>query len=248
MQDMQRLANKKIWRLVMYVLLLYGHRLAGAQERSSASSDFLAPKKDLLLLEVAAIVLIDQHKVQRVAALEAIINIFVGGAEVCRGEVEADGDEFSLDGCAVHDLELAQSFVLSDCVLIGPDRLFPNDAQLHHLYLYAHQVEADLPQDAVFQMERLLREFELNVQALFYSHLHLDGVVLLGLNAQVLDEELLLFRDAVIVAIDHHVDEVAESHHDSVVRLELLLDAVKREVVRHVVRERAWRLQVTHQL
>ena len=97
-------------------------------------------------------------------------------------------------------------------------------------------------------MEGLLGELKLDVETLFNAHLHFDRVVLLGLLAEVLHDELLLFGNAVVVSVDDHVDEVAKAHHDSIVRLKLLLNAVKLEVIGTVICQAARGLQVTHQL
>ena len=97
-------------------------------------------------------------------------------------------------------------------------------------------------------MEGLLCELEFDVEALFNADLHLNRRVLARLLAHVLHDELFLLRDAIIVAIDDDVDEVAQPHHDAVVGFELLFNAIEREVVRHVVSERTGRLQVSHEL
>ena len=49
----------------------------GAYDRVVHASDFFAPEDDLLLLKVASIVLVDQHQIDRIAAREAIIYIFI---------------------------------------------------------------------------------------------------------------------------------------------------------------------------
>ena len=94
---------------------------------SNEVSHLLTPQHDLLLLEVASILLVDEYKVQRVAAGEAIIHTLVGRRQIRGCKVEAHWNEFALNGCPVHDLELAQRLVLGDSVLIGADRLLPND-------------------------------------------------------------------------------------------------------------------------
>ena len=57
-------------------------------------------------------------------------------------------------------------------------------------------------------------------------------------------QELLLLRDFVVVAVDHHVYEVPQPDHDSVVALELLLHAVELKVILHVVAQGHRRLEV----
>ena len=104
-------------------------------------------------------------------------------------------------------------------------------------------------------MVPLLVELELYVEALLDADLHLDLLVVLlrlllaaVLVRDVVDDKLFLLRDAIVVAVDHDVDEVAHAHIDAIVRLELLLHPVEREIVTHVVRERPRRLQVANKL
>ena len=107
-------------------------------------SDLLAPENYLLLLEIAAILLIYQHKVERVATAEAIIYVFICRCEIGCSEVEANRNEFTLDWCPIHDLKLAECLLLCDGIRVRSDRLLPNDRQLHHFDLYTNEVEADL--------------------------------------------------------------------------------------------------------
>ena len=98
-------------------------------------------------------------------------------------------------------------------------------------------------------MEMLLIEFELDVKAFLDSNFHLDLWVFLGLlSHDVIHDKLFLFCDAIVASIDANVDEVADSHVDPIVRLELLLNSVEGKVVCHVVSEGTWGLQFTHQL
>ena len=76
-------------------------------------------------------------------------------------------------------------------------------------------------------MEGLLGELEFDVKALFDTHFHFDARVFSRLLADVLHDELLLLRDPVVVAIDHHIDKVAQSHHNPIVRLKLLLHSIE---------------------
>ena len=66
-------------------------------------------------------------------------------------------------------------------------------------------------------MKSLLRELKLDVKALFNADLHLDRIVLLGLDSQVLNDEFFFLRDSIIVSIDHHIDEVAQPNDNPVV-------------------------------
>ena len=58
----------------------------------------------------------------------------------------------------------------------------------------------------------------------------------------------LFLSDTVVVAVDHHVDEVAEAHDDAIVRLELLLNAIEGEFIGHIVRQRTRWLKIAHKL
>ena len=55
------------------------------------------------------------------------------------------------------------------------------------------------------------------MQALFDSHLHLDWFILFWFFACILDNEFFLFGYSVVVAIDHHINEVAQTHNDTIV-------------------------------
>ena len=95
----------------------------------------------------------------------------------------------------------------------------------------------------------LLVELKLDVKAFFNADLHLDGLMLLHFFMdEILHDELLFLRDAIVLPVDADVDVVADAHVDSMVRLELLLHSIEREIVCHVVGQRARRLQVSNQL
>ena len=200
-----------------------------------------------MLLEVSALLLVDEHEIDHVFDWEAIIDVGVGRSQVRRGQVEAYGDEFPLDRRAIHQLKLSQCFALSGGVGALAHCLFPHDAELHELYLDPHQVEAHLAQDAVFQVVALLVELELDVEALLDAHFHLDLLVLfLLLLDNVVHDEFLLLRDAIVASIDANIDEVADAHIDPIVRLKLLLNPIKRKIVCHVIGKGSRRLKVSH--
>ena len=104
------------------------------------------------------------------------------------------------------------------------------------------QVEIDFAEDAVFQVELTLVEFEFNMQALFNSHLHLDRPVGIRFSARISHNEFLLLCYPVVISVDYHVDVVAQIYHDSIIRLKLLLHSVELEIIRHIIRQRARRL------
>ena len=84
-------------------------------------------------------------------------------------------------------------------------------------------------------MKGLFCELKLDMKALFYADLHLNRIVLLRLDAQVLHNELFFLRDAIIVSIDYHIDKVSQPNDDPVVWLKLFFNAIEREVICHVV-------------
>ena len=97
-------------------------------------------------------------------------------------------------------------------------------------------------------MERRMQELKLNMQTLLYTHLHLYWLINCGRLGDILNNKFLLLGDPVITSIDDDVDIVAQSHHDSIVRFELLFHAIKGKIIGHIIGEGSWRLQVTHQL
>ena len=97
-------------------------------------------------------------------------------------------------------------------------------------------------------MESLFCELKLDVKALFNADLHLDRIVLLGLDTQVLNDELFFLRDSIIVTIDHHIDKVSQPNDNAVVWLKLFFDTIEREIIGHVVCEWTRWLQVTNKL
>ena len=99
------------------------------------------------------------------------------------------------------------------------------------LDLDSHEVEVHLAENAVLEMELGMVEFEFNVQALFYSNLHLYGSVGVRFLAEVGHNELFFLRYSIVGSVDHHVDVVAQVYHNTVVALKLLLYAVELEIV-----------------
>ena len=98
-------------------------------------------------------------------------------------------------------------------------------------------------------MVPLLIEFKLDMETFLNADFHLDLLMFfLFLFHDVVDDEFLLLCNAIVVTIDTDVDEVAYAHVDAIVRLKLFLNSIERKIVRHVVSERPWRLQVTNEL
>ena len=114
------------------------HDAAVSETVPAKASDFLPPQHDFLLFEIAAVLLINEHEVEPVAAGEAIIDVFVAGCQVCGGQVKSHRNQFALYWRAIHDLKLAERLVFGDCVLVCADCLLANDGNLHHLDLDSH--------------------------------------------------------------------------------------------------------------
>lgn len=75
-----------------------------------------APEGDLLLLEVAAVLLVDDDKVDVVLDTELRVHV-----SVCRGQVKVaqeqpHRDALALDRGTIHDLKLGQCLALVVCV------------------------------------------------------------------------------------------------------------------------------------
>lgn len=184
-----------------------------------------------MLLEISSLLLVDEHQVQEVAALESVVYVWVCGREVRTREVEPNGNALSLDRRSVHNLELIEVLGLGNCSLTGAHDLFSYYTELHVLDFDSHQVEVDLAENAVLEVEFTLVEFELDVQTLLYADLHFDWLVRLRLLSLIADNKLLLLGDFIIVPVDDHVDVVPQPYHDAVVGLKLLLDSVELEIV-----------------
>jgi len=114
--------------------------------------------------------------------------------------------------------------------------------------LNSDEVEEDLAENAVLEVELAAVELELNVEALFDAHLHLDRSVLVWLGARVGHYELFFLRYAVVIAVDHHVDVVPKTDYDPVVAFKLFLDPVELEVILDIVSKGPRRLKVSDDL
>jgi len=121
-------------------------------------------------------------------------------------------------------------------------------AELHLANLNPDQIEVDFAMNTVLQVEFAILKFELYVQTIFNAHLHLDGRVLDWLILQILDDKFFLFRHFGILAINRHVDVVANAHHDPIVRLELLLRLLELKWIALIISQSAWGVQVSNEL
>ena len=211
-------------------------------------SYLLAPQFNLLLLEISPFLLVNEDEIEEIPTLKPVVDVGVRRGQVGAGQIEPNRNALSLDRCPVHDFELVEILRLRDCVLPTAYNLLPDYAKFHVLDLDPHEVEEHLPQNAVLEVEFAVVELELNMEALFDAHLHLNRPVLVRLRANVGYNELFLLGNPVIITVDNDVDVVPEPDDYSVVRFELLFHAVELEVVLHVVSQRARWLQVPDDL
>lgn len=108
--------------------------------------------RNLLLLEIPPILLINQHEVQVVAGTELLVDVAESWGEVKAAEEEADGDGLPAYGRAVHDLELGDRLALVVLVRWCAGCFAADDGEFHVLDLYPYQEEVDLADDDVFQV------------------------------------------------------------------------------------------------
>ena len=112
----------------------------------------------------------------------------------------------------------------------------------------SNKIEVHFPKYTIFQMKLAMIELELNVQAFFDAHLHLDGSVGIGFGADVSDDEFLLFCYPIVISIDDNIDVVSQINHYAIVGLKLLLDPVELKIVGDIVCQRAWWLKISDNL
>ena len=110
------------------------------------------------------------------------------------------------------------------------------------------KIKVYFPKYTIFQMELAMIELELDVQAFFDTHLHLDGSIGVGLGADVSDDEFLLFGYPIVISIDHNIDVVSQINHYPIVSLKLLLDPIKLKIVRNIVCQSPRRLKISDNL
>lgn len=88
---------------------------AAIRERFSGLLRF-PPKRDLLLFEVATVLGVHQHQVEKVANGELFVDVAHGGRQVVAGKEYPDWNAFSLDRCTVHDFVFCYRLVLGEDV------------------------------------------------------------------------------------------------------------------------------------
>ena len=117
-------------------------------------TEILPPDGDLLLLEVATILLVHEHQVQVVLDAELVVDVAVRRRElpVDAREEQAHGDTLPPHRRAVHDLELDHGLRFVEEIGAGASRLTADHGQLHVLYLDPHEQEVNLADDDVVQV------------------------------------------------------------------------------------------------
>lgn len=116
-------------------------------------------------------------------------------------------------------------------VLIRRDtgRLSPDDAEFHVLDLQSDQQEVDPADNDVLEMVLALAVFELYVQTILDTNIHLDDAVGLGRHAVRVDPDILLAHDILHAARDGDADKVAQAHVDAGVGFVCFLDVLEGE-------------------
>lgn len=200
-----------------------------------------------MLLEILAIVLVDQHQINKMLDLEPIVDVLVGGRQVYSRQVQPDGHDLVLDGAPVHNLELFQCFDLVLDSLARPEALLADDAQLHRFDLDLHLVEEHPAHYTVLQVVLGFGVLELDVQAVIDPHLQLDRRCRLGvqLGGRDLHREVRLLRDVrVVVPVEGHPQEISHPASNTVERLVLLLEARELEGEAPILGQEPRRLQL----
>ena len=87
---------------------------------------------------------------------------------------ESDVNNFTLNRCSVHKLELGDVLRLVVSVLATPSGLPPNHSQLHVLYFDSNKEKVNLSKNNIFKMILLLIVLEFDMQAVFNTHFHLE--------------------------------------------------------------------------
>jgi hypothetical protein len=142
----------------------------------------------------------------------------------------------------IHNLELCHRFCFCNSLSPRANRLTLNNSDFHMLDSQPHQAEVNLPGDTVLQVVLLAIVLKLNVQAFLDPDLHFNGRVFFDFDDWVLDGELL-FDGFILVALFYcSAYEVPEANPDSVVGLELLVDAVELECKLLIFVDRTTRL------
>lgn len=115
-------------------------------------SNTLSPKLSFLLFEISAILFIYKHQIQEILDTKPVIDIGIRGGQVRLPQEQSDWNYFPLDWSSIHDLKLANSFLLSLGIRSWSNHLFFYNIKLHVLNLDSHLIEKDLAVDTVFEV------------------------------------------------------------------------------------------------
>lgn len=116
-----------------------------------------------MLFEISPLLLVDEDEVQEVAALEPVVHVWICWRQIGARKIKPYRNTFTLDRCAVHNLEFIQVLCLSHGGLSRADNLLSYYTKLHMLDFDSHQIEVHFAQDAVFQVELALIKFEFDM-------------------------------------------------------------------------------------
>lgn len=200
-------------------------------------SYLFSPQLYLLLLEIPSFFLVDEHQVQEVSALKPIVHVRICWSQISAGQVESNRNTFSFNRSSIHYLEFVQILRLGDCILSASHNLFPYYTQFHMLDLDSNQVEEYFAQNTVFQMKFAIIEFKFDMKTLFYADFHFNWSILIGFLTNICNNELFLFGNSIVVSINHNVDIIAKSCHNSIVAFKLLFDPVELEIILNIFRK-----------
>ena len=116
------------------------------------------------------------------------------------------------------------------------------------LNLDPNQIEEHFAQYAIFQMKFAAVKFKFDMQALLYSHFHLNWSILIGFRTKIGHYELLLFGDSIVVSIDDHIDVVTKPNYNTIVALKLFFNPVKLKIILNAICKRTGRLKISNNL
>lgn len=112
----------------------------------------LAPKNDLLLLEVSSLLFVHQHQIEIISYGKLLIDILHGWREVVSRQEESNRYRFPSDRRTIHYFILRYVLIVIEGVLPNSSGLFLDDRNLHVLYLDSHQQKVDFAHNDILQV------------------------------------------------------------------------------------------------
>ena len=180
--------------------------------------------------------------------MESIVHILVRWSQVCACKIKSDWNAFSLDRCAIHYFKFIEILSFSDRILSTSHNFFSYYAQLHMFNFDSHQVEKDLTQNAIFQMKFATIKLKLNMKAFFDTDFHFNWSIVIWLSWDIRNDKFLFLCNPVIVSIDNNVDIISESYDNSIVAFELFFYTIELKIIRNIVSQSTWWLEISHNL